>query len=86
MKLIGLNLQGNVICSTDYMSTTVKYDKNKNIIYYSNSTGYEEWRDYDENNNLIHFKNSNGYEDWATYDNTGKLIHYKNSKGYEKYY
>ena len=63
-----------------------EYDKNNNVTYYKNSTGYEFWREFDKNNNLIHYKNSNGYEYWREFDKNNNLIHYKNSSGIEYWY
>jgi len=45
-----------------------KYDKNKNMIYFKNSEGREEWREYDENNKLVHYKSSTGYEYWWKFE------------------
>ena len=60
-----------------------QYDKNKNLIYYKNSGGYERWSEYDKNNNLVHCKHSNGFEEWRKYDENNNLINCKDTDGYE---
>ena len=60
-----------------------EYDKNNNLIYYKNSTGFEYWKEFDKNNNLIHSKNSYGSEYWKEYDKNNNLIHYKNINNIE---
>ena len=51
-----------------------EYDKNNNLIYYKDSSGYEYWREYDENNNLIHSKYPDGIEYWYKYNKNNKRI------------
>ena len=55
----------------------------KKYTYYTDSDGFEAWREFDKNDNLIHYKNSNGYEYWEEYDKNNNLIHSKDSNGFE---
>lgn len=56
-------------------------DKNGNLIYYEDSSGYWAKRKYDSKCDLIYFENSNGC--WAKYeyDSEGNKIYYENSDG-----
>ena len=37
-----------------------EYDENGKLIYFKNSSGYEEWKEYDDNGNIVHYKDSAG--------------------------
>ncbi len=62
---------------------TKKYDKNNNLIHFTDFRNYEFWQEYDEDNNLIHYKNSNRTERWYKYDENNNEIYCKNSCGEE---
>ena len=51
-----------------YRITEEKYDKNNNLIYFKDSTGYEYWGEFNENNEQVYFKNNIGFERWFKYD------------------
>ena len=51
-----------------------KSDKNNNLIYFKDNTGYEYWGEFDENNNQIHFKNNIGFEKWYKNDKYNRAI------------
>lgn len=54
------------------------------MIYYKDSTRFEEWREYDANGNEIYHKDSDGLEYWIEYDINGNAIHYKGYNEYEE--
>ena len=60
-----------------------EYDENGKLIYFKNSSGYEEWKEYDDSGNIVHYKDSNEFESWTDYNINGFIIHYKDSHGYE---
>ena len=62
-----------------------KFDKKGNLIYYTDSSGFERWMKYGISNNCIHYKDSNGYEYWKKYDGNNR-IYYKNSNGEETWF
>ncbi len=62
-----------------------EYDENNNLIYYKDSSGYEEWYKFDKNNNRIYYKNSSG-ELWWKYDENNNLVYSKRSFGGEMWY
>lgn len=45
-----------------------EYNENGKLIYFKNSSGYEEWYEYDADGNEIHYKNSAGTESWKEYE------------------
>ena len=49
-------------------------DKNNNLIYFKDNTGYEYWGEFDENNNQIYFKNNLGFEYWLKYNKNNEKI------------
>jgi len=56
-------------------------DKNGNIIYYENSTGFWWKSEYDDKGNQIYSENSNKYWWKSEYDENGNEIYYENSIG-----
>ncbi len=56
------------------MKCEEKYDKNNNLVYFKDNTGYEYWGEFDENNNQIHFKNNIGFENWYKFDKNNNFI------------
>ena len=46
-------------------------DKNGNVIYHENSSGYWSKVEYDSNGNEIYYENSNGYWSKVEYDSNG---------------
>ena len=59
-------------------------DKNGNVIYYEESTGYWFKCEFDSNGNVIYYENS--YDYWAKYEydvnGNGRPTYFENSKGY----
>ncbi len=61
------------------MSEKIKeYDKNNNLIYYKNTSGFERWYKYDENNNEVYYRSSGSFEEWRKYDEENRILYYKN--------
>jgi hypothetical protein len=56
-------------------------DKNGNLIYYEDSTGFWTKREYDSQSNQIYFKNSKGFWAKREYDSQGNKMYYENSDG-----
>ena len=56
-------------------------DKNGNVIYYENSTGFWYKNEYDSNGNQIYCENSNGFWWKSEFDSNGNEIYYEDSKG-----
>ena len=56
-------------------------DKNGNLIYYEDSTGFWTKREYDSQGNQIYFKNSKGFWAKREYDSQGNKMYYENSDG-----
>jgi len=54
-------------------------DKNGNLIYYEDSTGFWTKREYDSQSNQIYYENSKGYWTKQEYDSQGNKIYYENS-------
>ncbi len=56
-------------------------DKNDNLIYFEDSSGYWVKWEYDSQHNLIYFEKSDGF--WAKYeyDSGGNQIYFENSDG-----
>ena len=57
-------------------------DKNGNLIYYEDSTGFWTKRKYDSKSNQIYFENSKGFWAKREYDSQGNKMYYENSDGY----
>ena len=57
-------------------------DKNGNLIYYEDSTGFWTKREYDSQSNQIYFENSKGFWAKQEYDSQGNKMYYENSDGY----
>jgi len=56
-------------------------DKNGNLIYYEDSTGFWTKREYDSQSNQIYFENSKGFWAKQEYDSQGNKMYYENSDG-----
>jgi hypothetical protein len=56
-------------------------DKNGNLIYYEDSTGFWTKREYDSQSNQIYFENSKGFWAKREYDSQGNKMYYENSDG-----
>ena len=56
-------------------------DKNGNLIYYEDSTGFWTKREYDSQSNQIYFENSKGLWAKREYDSQGNKMYYENSDG-----
>jgi hypothetical protein len=56
-------------------------DRNGNIIYYEDSTGYWEKSEYDSRGNEIYRENSTGYWEKREWDTNGKMIYKETSTG-----
>ena len=61
-------------------------DKNGNLIYFEDSTGYWSNRNYDSNNNKKFFEDSNGYWAKTTYDSNGNKLFTYDSNGNQVFY
>ena len=57
-------------------------DKNDNLIYYEDSTGFWTKYEYDSKNNQIYFEISSGFWEKMEYDSEGNKLYYENSNGY----
>ncbi len=57
-------------------------DKNDNLIYFEDSTGYWDKHKYDSQGKLIYFEDSDGFWTKREYDSQGKLIYYEDSTGF----
>ncbi len=57
-------------------------DKNGNIIYNEDSTGYWSKSKFDSNGNEIYFENSNGGWSKQEFDSDGNVIYSEDSTGY----
>jgi hypothetical protein len=56
-------------------------DKNGNLIYYEDSTGFWTKREYDSQSNQIYFENSKGFWTKREYDSQSNQIYFENSEG-----
>jgi hypothetical protein len=56
-------------------------DKNGNLIYYEDSTGFWTKREYDSQSNQIYFENSKGFWAKREYDSQSNQIYFENSEG-----
>ena len=56
-------------------------DKNGNLIYYEDSTGFWTKREYDSQSNQIYFENSKGFWAKREYDSKGNEIYFEDSEG-----
>lgn len=54
-------------------------DKDGNVIYWENSSGFWRKREYDSNGKPIYKENSDGFWERYEYDSNGKLIHCEDS-------
>ena len=59
-------------------------DKDGNVIYYENSTGFWVKKEYDSNGNGIRYEESNGFWSKSERDANGIEIRYEDSTGYTK--
>jgi hypothetical protein len=57
-------------------------DKDGNLIYHENSTGYWDKSERDAHGNEIRFENSAGFWSKSKYDAHGNEIRYENSNGF----
>jgi YD repeat-containing protein len=56
-------------------------DKNGNLIYYEDSTGFWTKREYDSKDNLIYWEDSTGFWVKWEHDSEGNQTYYENSYG-----
>ena len=57
-------------------------DKNGNVIYFEDRTGFWVKSEYDSNGNVIYWENSNGDWEKSKFDSDGNEIYYESSDGY----
>ena len=57
-------------------------DKNRNIIYSEDSTGYWVRREFDSNGNIIYSEDSDGYWVRREFDSNGNIIYSETSEEY----